>query len=60
MTALADAVNYILRYCVDTLFSDFGGKSPDREGGQVVFCMAEYFLSYKNTTCSVRLNRKST
>lgn len=33
MTTLADAVNYILRYCVDTLFifrfSDFGGKSPD-------------------------------
>jgi hypothetical protein len=22
--------------------------------------MAEYFLSYKNTTCSVRLNREST
>ena len=40
-------------------FSDFGGKSPDREGGQVGFCMAEYFLSYKNTTCSVRLNRES-
>ena len=40
--------------------SDFGGKSPDRERGQVGFCLAEYFLSDKNTTCSVRLNRKST
>jgi len=41
-------------------FSDFGGKSPDREGGQVGFCRAEYFLSDKDTTCSVRLNREST
>lgn len=41
-------------------FSDFGGKSPDREGGQVGFCLTENFLSDKNTTCSVRLNREST
>ncbi|RGI73764.1 hypothetical protein DXD90_15130 [Bacteroides uniformis] len=41
-------------------FSDFGGKSPDREGGQVGLCRAEYFLSDKDTTCSVRLNREST
>ena len=41
-------------------FSDFGGKSHDREGGQVSFCLTEYFLSDKNTTCSVRLNREST
>jgi hypothetical protein len=40
-------------------FSDFGGKSSDREGGQVGFCLTEYFLSDKNTTCSVRLNRES-
>ena len=40
--------------------SDFGGKSPDREGGQVGLCRTEYFLSDKDTTCSVRLNREST
>ena len=35
-------------------------ENPYREGGQACFCLTEYFLSYKNTTCSVRLNRKST
>ena len=39
-------------------FFDFGEKSP-ASGGQVGSCRTKDFLSDKDTTCSVRLNRES-
>lgn len=38
---------------------DFGADSPAPGGGQVGPCRTKDFLSDKDTTCSVRLNRES-
>lgn len=38
---------------------DFGADSPAPGGGQVGPCLTKDFLSDKDTTCSVRLNRES-
>ncbi|WP_419089454.1 hypothetical protein [Phocaeicola sp.] len=52
-----------MRFLVCTFFSsrirDFGADSPAPLGGQVGPCPTKDFLSDKDTTCSVRLNRES-
>ena len=53
-----------MRFLVCTFFSsrirDFGADSPaPGRGGQVGSCRTKDFLSDKDTTCSVRLNRES-
>ncbi|KAB5464630.1 hypothetical protein DWY54_12345 [Parabacteroides distasonis] len=52
-----------MRFLVCTFFSsrirDFGADSPAPLGGQVGSCRTKDFLSDKDTTCSVRLNRES-
>lgn len=52
-----------MRFLVCTFFSsrirNFGADSPAPLGGQVGSCRTKDFLSDKDTTCSVRLNRES-